>query len=303
MNKLDKNPSYFGLLRRPKEKRKAKTRVHFSIFDCYYTYFFLGCLNSPIRHPFTEFTLRQGNAHRFSYKHTVNHRNFLDAERHNMVPSWYHVRHYAASVNFMYMMTSSNGNISALLAIYAGNSPVTGEFHSQGPVTRSFDDFFDLGLNKRLSKQSWGWWCEMALRSLWRHRNENNQHVQHTPDLDMFSDDLPGSSYNEFWKYSGYMCTHVLQSCFHETGEIIHMIAQTWNTSDRYKTTRKHNKARNLCIILRLHCDGWCDPIVKNQRPSSFYFIFIPVKATTLDTSNGESRQRGQPCSHKVDVK
>ena len=32
-----------------------------------------------------------------------------------------------------------------------GNSPVTGEFRSQRPVTRSFDVFFDLGLNKPLS--------------------------------------------------------------------------------------------------------------------------------------------------------
>ena len=47
---------------------------------------------------------------------------------------------------------------SALLALCAGNSPATGEFPAQRPVTRSFDVFFDLRLNKRLSKQSWGWW-------------------------------------------------------------------------------------------------------------------------------------------------
>ena len=35
---------------------------------------------------------------------------------------------------------------SALLAIYAGNSPVTGEFPTQRPVTRSFDVFYDLRL-------------------------------------------------------------------------------------------------------------------------------------------------------------
>ena len=63
-------------------------------------------------------------------------------------------------VSLLNMMTSSNGNISALLAIYAGNSPVPGEFPAQRPVTRSFDVFFDLRLNKRLSKQSWGWWFE-----------------------------------------------------------------------------------------------------------------------------------------------
>ena len=58
---------------------------------------------------------------------------------------------------------------SALLAICAGNSPVPGEFPSQRPVTRSFDVFFDMRLNKRLSKQSWGWWFETLSRPLWRH--------------------------------------------------------------------------------------------------------------------------------------
>ena len=40
---------------------------------------------------------------------------------------------------------------SVLLAICVGNSPVTGEFPAQRPVTRNFDVFFDLRLNKRLS--------------------------------------------------------------------------------------------------------------------------------------------------------
>ena len=62
------------------------------------------------------------------------------------------------------MMTSSNGNISALLALCAGNSPVPGEFPAQRPVTRSFDVFFDMRPNKRLSKQSWGWWFETPSR-------------------------------------------------------------------------------------------------------------------------------------------
>ena len=47
---------------------------------------------------------------------------------------------------------------SALLAICAGNSPAPGEFPIQRPVTRSFDAVFDVRLNKRSSKQSWGWW-------------------------------------------------------------------------------------------------------------------------------------------------
>ena len=51
---------------------------------------------------------------------------------------------------------------------------VPGEFPAQRPVTRSFDVFFDLRLNKRLSKQPWGWWFETPAWSLWRHRNVNN---------------------------------------------------------------------------------------------------------------------------------
>ena len=54
----------------------------------------------------------------------------------------------------LHMMTSSNEKKSALLAHCAGNSPVTGEFPIQRPMTRSFDIFFDLCLNKRLSKHS-----------------------------------------------------------------------------------------------------------------------------------------------------
>ena len=42
----------------------------------------------------------------------------------------------------------------ALQALCAGNSPVSGEFPAQRPVTRSFDVFFDLHLIKRLSKHS-----------------------------------------------------------------------------------------------------------------------------------------------------
>ena len=61
---------------------------------------------------------------------------------------------------------------SALLAICAGNSPVPGEFPAQRPVTRSFDVFFDLRLNKRLSKQSWGWWFETLSCPLWRYCND-----------------------------------------------------------------------------------------------------------------------------------
>ena len=60
---------------------------------------------------------------------------------------------------------------SMLLALCAGNSLVTDEFPSQRPLTQSFDVFFDLCLNKRLSKQMRCWWFETPLGSSWCHCN------------------------------------------------------------------------------------------------------------------------------------
>ena len=69
------------------------------------------------------------------------------------------------------MVTSSNGNI------FRATGPLCGEFtghrwipHTK-PVMQSFTVFFDLRLNKRLSKQSWGWWFGTPYRSLWSHCN------------------------------------------------------------------------------------------------------------------------------------
>ena len=82
---------------------------------------------------------------------------------------------------------------SALLAICAGKSPVTGEFPAQRPVTWSFDVFFDLCQNKHLSKQWRGWWFETPsspswclcnvmignhLRCWYQHETHNNWHLR-----------------------------------------------------------------------------------------------------------------------------
>ena len=69
------------------------------------------------------------------------------------------------------MMTSSKGNIFRVTVPLCGEFTGPGEFPAQRPVTRSFGVFFDLHLNKRLSKQPPGWWFETSLWSLWRHCN------------------------------------------------------------------------------------------------------------------------------------
>ena len=62
---------------------------------------------------------------------------------------------------------------SALLAICAGNSPVTDEFPAQKPVTRSFDVFFDLCLNIRVNNREAG--------DLRRHRGHYGVTIMQTP--------------------------------------------------------------------------------------------------------------------------
>ena len=76
-------------------------------------------------------------------------------------------RLYTANI----MMTSSNGNIFRVTGPLCGEFTGPGEVPTQKPVTPSFDVFFDLRLNKRLSKQPWGWWFETLSWSLWRQCN------------------------------------------------------------------------------------------------------------------------------------
>ena len=60
------------------------------------------------------------------------------------------------ALNDFTMMTSSNGNIYRVTGPLCGEFTGPGEIPAQRPVTRSFDVFFDLRPNKRLSKQPWG---------------------------------------------------------------------------------------------------------------------------------------------------
>ena len=69
------------------------------------------------------------------------------------------------------MMTSSNGNIFRVTGHLCGEFTGPRWIPAQRPVARSFDVFFDLRLNKRLSKQSYGWWFETLSHPLWCHRN------------------------------------------------------------------------------------------------------------------------------------
>ena len=91
------------------------------------------------------------------------------------------------------MTTSSNGNIFCVTGPLCGEFTGLGEVPAQRPVTRSFDVFFYLRLNKRFTKQPWGWWFERPSWSLWRHgngyshnktnyTNQNNVHLRKFPN-------------------------------------------------------------------------------------------------------------------------
>ena len=86
------------------------------------------------------------------------------------VMAWYHLAssYHCNQYRLCSWWRHQMKTFSASMAICAGNSPVTGEFPAQRPVTRSIDVFFDLHLNERLSKQSWGWGFETPSRPLWR---------------------------------------------------------------------------------------------------------------------------------------
>ena len=68
------------------------------------------------------------------------------------------------------MMTSSNGNIFRVTGHLCGE--FTGPPWIPRTKARDAELWCFLRLNKRFRKQSWGWWFETPLRSLWRHCND-----------------------------------------------------------------------------------------------------------------------------------
>ena len=115
--------------------------------------------------------------------HKINWLQMWSNPMHNKLRLWHHVNIVSVPIlictgewrldRLSAWRRHQMETFSALLAICAGNSPVTGEFPAQRPATRSFDAFFHLRLFKRLSKQSWGWWFGAPSRPLWCHCNKS----------------------------------------------------------------------------------------------------------------------------------
>ena len=116
---------------------------------------------------------------------------------------------------------------SALLAVCSGNSPVTGEFPTQKPVTQSFDVFFDLRLNKRLNKQSWGWWFETSSLPLWRHSNAMWNLFRY-----YFNEGVPDNFINRVMFYLSKCARHEgYDSILIATNSIANTTLSTWHVT------------------------------------------------------------------------
>ena len=99
------------------------------------------------------------------------HRLLVLINVHDNCPAW-SVWSLPVSREYISWWRHQVETFSALLSLCVGNSPITGEFPSQRPMSRTFDVFFDLRLNKQLSRQSCGWRFETPSCPLWRHCND-----------------------------------------------------------------------------------------------------------------------------------
>ena len=132
-----------------------------------------------------------------------------------------------------HMMTSSNENI------FRVTGPLCGEFTShrlipdKRPVTRRFDAFFDLRLNKRLIKQSRGWWFETPSHPLWRHSN--------VVLIDSFDTVM-----------------HIFYSCFTGSEATSWLPQRQWNKLPNHEKTQQCGDkcVRVVCDVLSNHYSG-----------------------------------------------
>ena len=130
--------------------------------------------------------IHRGNSYCYFWKGSVRwknwtyHETLARSDKDGVTPYTPNTRYILFGVNYrfttwqLFKTTSwwrhQMETFSALLVLCAVNSPVTGEFPPQRPVIWNFDVFY-LRLNKRLGKQSWGWWFETPSCWWWCHCN------------------------------------------------------------------------------------------------------------------------------------
>ena len=137
---------------------------------------------------------------------------------------------------------------SALLAICAGNSPVSGEFPLQRPVARSFNVFFDLRLSKRLSKQSWGWWFETLPWPLWPHCNVYLLTLWLSASLLPHSDNFL-LLHATTWEYLGRLGNRTPRTCASHPGRISHFSVAAQPAALHHDVIKWKHFSRNWAFV------------------------------------------------------
>ena len=146
------------------------------------------------------------------------------------------------------MMTSSNGKISALIALCVGNSPVTGGFPSQRQVMQSFDVFFVLRLN--------GWVNNRDAGDLRRQRAHHDVTVMW--NVDLWAKPLMTQSnvcQNHLYHQNKMSCQTVrlfLNICFNYKAPIFHL--------------HKYTSLKSMI------CNKWSPQINQSGCPQTIFF-------------------------------
>ena len=157
------------------------------------------------------------------------------------------------------MMTLSSRIIFALLALCEGKPPVTGGFPSQRPVTRGFDVFFDLRLNKRSNKQSRRRWFEPPSRPLWRHCNATTESFTY----------IMGCIASVIWKFK-----HIILARCHMTTLMVSRLDDTIlsNSNSCGPTPLLLWGLNKMAVIFADNLNTFC-----RKKKWSFYWYFVVV--------------------------
>ena len=163
-------------------------------------------------------------------------------------------------------MTSSNGNILRVTGHLCGDFPGP----RWVPRTKASDAepwcflwSVDLRLNKRLDKQSWGWWFETPSHPLWRHCNVStfryalNQNGSGS-STSVFTGSLLGNLVSAIYRRRSGKITSVNRVHTTKSG---YLATIAWNTPKKHpqETPPRHARKSSVrgndaCWVQRLIC-------------------------------------------------
>ena len=99
--------------------------------------------------------------------------------------TWWQGRHFRHSWHMRHPQLYVSGKRPMSMGLNYNKASWCHEMETFSASDMELWCFFDLRLNKRLSKHSWGWWFETLSCPLWRHCNDQSQllaTVEHTSD-------------------------------------------------------------------------------------------------------------------------